>query len=407
MITNFAQTNSPKMKRFYISMIATFFAITVYAQQTKTLTWDGVERQYLEYVPTSYNDAAPAPVMFFLHGLGDDMNNAFSTCDITGLAEEKGWILIYPQALDYAVEIPMVGQQDFGNTWAAGVTVNVTIEIYGFPMTFTFTLNENVDDSGFLNALITTVESEYTVDTDSIFFTGFSVGGFMCHRMAIEHGDRINGIAAVSGLVGNDMASLTPSGNVNVLEVFGTSDPVINYEDASIQFQGYGPFEVGLNAEQSTAFWRDFNQCDTDEVFEQYPDTQNDGLTFEMHSYLNGNNDTRVSFLKVNNGVHNWYSGDNYDIDYVTEIYRFFTNTMDVTNVEENAVIMTVYPNPAQDEVTIPLDKAAEVIVYNINGMEVMRCLSNGSLDVSELPSGLYLIRTENTSQSTKLTISR
>ena len=50
----------------------------------------------------------------------------------------------------------------------------------------------DIDDSGFLMALLDSLAVQYPVNQDSIFFTGFSMGGFMSHRMAIEHGDRIN-----------------------------------------------------------------------------------------------------------------------------------------------------------------------------------------------------------------------
>lgn len=392
------------MKRLYIFLLAILAAFTANAQVTKTMTWNGRERQYLQYVPDSYQSGTSAPLMVFLHGLGDDMNNAFNTSNIAKMADEKGWIAIFPQALDYNLEIPFVGTYDFGAAWEAGVTLTVTIPYLG---DMPFTLNDGVDDSGFLNEILNVVGNECAVDADSIFFAGFSLGGFMCHRMAIEHGDRINGIAAVSGLVGNDMQEKTPNANVNVLQIFGTGDQMINYDNASLEFQGYGPFVVGLNAEQSVDFWRNFNQCDAEEVFELYPDTEMDGLTFEMHSYLNGNNATRVSFLKVNDGDHYWYSGEGFDIDYVTEIYRFFTNTLDVTQVEEKVQNLALYPNPACDFVQVQLEAPALVSVYNSNGLEVLRSFSQGQLDVSGLANGLYFIKIDGKPIRAKLAVVR
>lgn len=322
------------MKKLFLSIIFAFSAFVLNAQEIKTTTWNGVERRYLEYVPAIYDAAKPSPLLFCLHGLGQDCQEVFDQSHFYEIAEEKGWILVYPEALDYSIDVPLVGSYDFGNAWAAGVSITVTFTIYGMPISYDFTLNGTVDDSGFLNALIDEMESNYNIDADNVFFVGVSLGGFMCHRMAIEHGERINGIASVSGLVGIDMKDLTPAGNVNVLEVFGTADENINYENGTVERMGMGPFVVGLPAEQTTEWWRSFNNCDETPVFEQYPDTQNDGLTFEMYSYLNGDNDSRVSFLKVINGEHAWYSGGNYDVDYETEIYRFFTNTIDVTDVK-------------------------------------------------------------------------
>ena len=383
------------MKKSLLTLALILSVIGLNAQQTKTLNWGGVDRQYLEYVPESYTGETPAPVLVFLHGLGDEMLNCFNGTNFKQIADEKGWILVYPQALDYTLTLPYnIGSYDFGYAWAAGVTMAVTFTVYGMPLTFNITLNDGVDDSGFLNATLDAVSQEYQVDADSVFFAGFSLGGFMSHRMAIEHGERINGIAAVSGLVGTDMETLTPTDNVNVLLAYGTNDQMISYETGEITYSGYGPYNVGLPAESTVEWWREFNNCHSEVIFEQYPDTQNDGLTFEMYSYLDGDNDSRVSFIKVNGGTHAWYTDGNNDIDYETEIYRFFTNTLDVTNVGEQALeSVAVYPNPANDLIQLNLTEPTEVVIYNVMGAKVMQCVSEGQINVAQLTNGVYFIQ--------------
>jgi poly(3-hydroxybutyrate) depolymerase len=39
-------------------------------------------------------------------------------------------------------------------------------------------------------AILDSLENNMNINTDSVFFMGFSMGGFMSNRMAIEHGDR-------------------------------------------------------------------------------------------------------------------------------------------------------------------------------------------------------------------------
>lgn len=385
------------MKKLYLTLAFVLIMVGLNAQQIKNLNWGGVARQYLEYVPESYTGEKPAPVLFFLHGLGDDINNCFNSTSFRQIADEKGWILVFPQALDYSIEVPGMGGYDFGSAWAAGVTITATFIIYGFPISYNFTLNAGVDDSGFLDATLDAVCQEYQVDADSVFFAGFSLGGFMSHRMAIEHGERITSIAAVNGLVGTDMAGLTPADNVNMLLAFGTNDQIISYEEANINYSGFGPYNVGLPAESSVEWWRTFNNCDGEAVFETYPDTHDDGLTFEMYSYLNGDNDSRVSFIKVNNGTHAWYNGGNYDIDYETEIYRFFTNSLDVTHIDEQSFeSVSVHPNPATNLIQLNVDKATDIIIYNLMGAKVMQCVTDGQIDVSPLTNGVYFIQTDS-----------
>ena len=388
------------MKKAFTLFFFAIMAFALNAQTTKTITWDGQERQYLEYVPTSYSEAVAAPVLFMLHGMGDDINNFFQATQIRNVAEEQGWIIICPQALDFTYAIPGLGSQDFGTCWNVGSTVSVSFEMYGFPLNFDVTVNENVDDEGFLMAALEATKAEYNVDQNKIFFAGFSLGGFMSHRMAIQHGDIINSIAAVSGVIGNDLTTLTPVDNVNVLQFFGTNDEMITYDDAMISLQTLGYYNLGMPVEETVEYWRAFNQCDEAPIVEQYPDTHNDGLTFEMYRYLNGNNDSRVAFIKVYNGIHTWYSGYNHDIDYNTEIVNFFNNTTDVNGVEEaTSNTLTVYPNPANDFINV--DKTVKI--YDLCGKLVMKGF--GKIDVSTLPEGMYFVKSEN--DCSKLIINR
>lgn len=388
------------MKKAFTLFFFAIMAFTLNAQTTKTITWDGQERQYLEYVPTSYSEAEAAPVLFMLHGMGDDINNFFQATQIRNVAEEQGWIIICPQALDFTYAIPGLGSQDFGTCWNVGSTFSVDFSSMGIPLSFDVTVNEDADDEGFLMAALEATKAEYNVDQNKIFFAGFSLGGFMSHRMAIQHGDIINSIAAVSGVIGNDLTTLTPVDNVNVLQFFGTNDEMITYDDAMISLQTLGYYNLGMPVEETVEYWRAFNQCDEAPIVEQYPDTHNDGLTFEMYRYLNGNNDSRVAFIKVYNGIHTWYSGYNHDIDYNTEIVNFFNNTTDVNGVEEaTSNTLTVYPNPANDFINVD----ETVKIYDLCGKLVMKGF--GKIDVSTLSEGMYFVKSEN--NCSKLIINR
>ncbi|HOK38305.1 MAG: hypothetical protein WHW07_12115 [Bacteroidales bacterium] len=116
-------------------------------------------------------------------------------------------------------------------------------------------LNENVDDSGFLMAILDFPENHFNIDTDSVFFIGFSMGGFMSHKMAIEHGDIITAIASVSGTIGTAIIGQTPQFKVNVLHFQGTDDSRVRYEDTFFN-NGIGYYSVGTGAEQTVEAWR-------------------------------------------------------------------------------------------------------------------------------------------------------
>ena len=389
------------MKKTFTLLCLAFMALALNAQTMKTITWDGQERQYLEYVPSTYSEAYPAPVLFMLHGLGDQADNFFQATQIMNVAEQKGWIVICPQALPFNLEIQGFGSQSFGNCWNSGVTVTISISMYGMSFDYDVPVNQDVDDEGFLMATLQTLDEEYNLCPDSLFFAGFSMGGFMSHRMAINHGDIINGIAAVSGLVGTDMVSFTPVDNVNVLQIFGTADEMIAYDDATINLQSYGTSAIGLPVESTVEYWRAFNQCDEEAVVEPYPDTFDDGLTFEMYKYLNGNNNSKVAFIKVYNGMHDWYSGYNHDIDYNTEIVKFFTTPSGTSDVAETSYeTMTVFPNPAKDFINVGKEMVG---IYDLCGKLVMQ--GSGRIDISSLPKGMYFLKSKT--NCSKLIINR
>ena len=64
-----------------------------------------------------------------------------------------------------------------------------------------------------------------------------------------------------------------------------------------------------------------------------------------------------------------------------------------VNGVEENALQIYVYPNPAKDRVVIEGIEAAEVNVYNALGQVVKTVRGTNEIDLSGLVDGVYLLR--------------
>lgn len=306
------------MKKIIVLPFILAISISVMSQYImRTFKWDGVQRQYLEYVPVDAEaDSISSPVIFCLHGLGASMS------DMVNLGFHKiapNWIVIIPQALmGYFPD-----GHEAGSAWNSGASAQ--IPNYGY-----LNVNPHTDDSGFFMATLDSLNNHYRINTDSVFFMGFSMGGFMSQKMAILHGDRIKGIASVSGTIGNAIAQTIPTGNVNVLHIHGTDDPTVTYENAGYKVRGTF-YSVGLGAEQTVEFWRNYNHCLGMPLVTNFPDIRNDGKTFQRYVYKNGLNGTSVALIKVNGGKHEWCYTPQSDIDYVTEIYNFFTNNMNLS----------------------------------------------------------------------------
>ena len=372
------------MKKIFTLLMTVCFCLSVFAQSgqtTKTMTWGGTEREYIEYVPANVSN--PAPVLFVLHGLGDDMSNMFNSTGFKAIADAHGWIVVIPQALEATVSV-MGQNMSLGTAWNSGVSGNI-------PIVGNIVVNENVDDAGFLLAILDDLIATYNVDQNNVFSTGFSMGGFMSNRMALEHADRFRAIASVSGTIGNVVANTTPSRHISTMHFHGTADEMVSYENAELSYQSIS-FSVGLGAEATVAFWKNANGCAETPTTYNFPDNASDGLTFEKFQYDNANEGIKTVFVKVNGGTHTWYYTPNNDIDYTTEIYNFFASCMTPTGVGEIAFpTVTVFPNPVNDILHVEAENIANIQVYNALG-QLMATTTNTDIPVSSYSEGLYTV---------------
>ena len=54
-------------------------------------------------------------------------------------------------------------------------------------------------------------------------------------------------------------------------------------------------------------------------------------------------------------------------------------------------------PNPAEDYIELDLDEPVEdIYIFNINGIMILKLKANKLIDISELKSGIYLVKAGN-----------
>ncbi len=82
-----------------------------------------------------------------------------------------------------------------------------------------------VDDVGYLDALLTRVRATHPVDPRRIFLVGFSNGGMMAHRYACERAGAVAAIASFAGPL--ETTSCRPGQPVAVLQVQGLADRTV------------------------------------------------------------------------------------------------------------------------------------------------------------------------------------
>jgi polyhydroxybutyrate depolymerase len=168
-------------------------ALTARGVHEVELTAGGLERRARVYVPR--HAATHAPLVLVLHGGFGTGTSAARQGNWDATAREHGFVAVYPDGCSRA--------------WNAGACC-------GPPM------RRNVDDVGFLVALLDRVQRDDGTDPDRVFVTGISNGGMMAYRLACEASDRIAAIAPVAGTL--VLPGGMPAHPVSLLHVHGLAD---------------------------------------------------------------------------------------------------------------------------------------------------------------------------------------
>src|SRR5262249_35000697 len=139
-------------------------------------------------------------------------------CTDTGVAwntksDQEGFVLVMPNG--------------YMNSWNAGTCCGQAV-------------TDKLDDVALMRAIFTEVGKHVNVDLGRVYATGLSNGAYLSYRLACEASDIFVAVAPNAGAIGtaaigggtsatSDIASCTPTHKVSVLDIHGTSDPLIPY----------------------------------------------------------------------------------------------------------------------------------------------------------------------------------
>lgn len=183
-------------------------------QEFKILV-NGDEREYIVYVPSTYDKNNNYPVVFHLHGGSGDGEKHYNISGWNELAETNGFLVVYPTAWTY----------DLNNNGCGNAVVT---------RWNSFKLENEVcsgatlkDDIAFFNQMIDEVTINFSTEQSKIYVSGFSNGGGMASKLAIELSDRLVAIGIMAGtLPQND--TYTPARILPIQLMIGTDDDKIN-----------------------------------------------------------------------------------------------------------------------------------------------------------------------------------
>lgn len=150
--------------------------------EPRTIPVDGKTRKYWLYVPASVEGQENVPVVFSLHGrFGTDDPNDPGKPLFTSLAEEKKFIVVYPQGRNAGSD---QDKADYPGDW---------YNAFGGGTGWEATGKENADTK-FIKALVDKIQADYktknasnsniSVDPKRFYLCGFSMGGMMTYACA-------------------------------------------------------------------------------------------------------------------------------------------------------------------------------------------------------------------------------
>ena len=243
--------------------------------QTKTFSHDNVNRNYLIYIPDSYDSEIDYPLMFLFHGFGGIASEFINTADMRDLAESKNFIVVYPQGLD------------LGGTGSHWNCSNPSADN-----------KSDVDDIGFIENLIDQLIVDYPViDSKRIYAAGYSNGGFMSYYLGCNS-KKFAAIGSVAGTMLDDSyQSCYANFPTAMINIHGTDDFDVPY-DGNIYYPSI-PDVVD--------WWKNFNNTPNEDLL-----TNQDG-SIEQYIYYNDAGDRYVEHIKIIGGGHYWDDKLNYN----------------------------------------------------------------------------------------------
>lgn len=125
---------------------------------------------------------------------------------------------------------------------------NEAVAIYPDGINFGWDVDHPENEAPFFDAILEYANTHTCIDSNRIFVTGYSSGGYMANQLGCIRGDRLRGIAAQSGggpyILGG---TFDPQGNLNcptaspsALVIHGDADPTVAPSEGAISQEYWG-----------------------------------------------------------------------------------------------------------------------------------------------------------------------
>ena len=201
-------------------------------ERTEQIQVGELKRTYRLHVPPVHVGIKPLPLLLVFHGRFEDDTDIEAITQFSQLADEQGFIVVYPAGIR--------------GHWNDG---RVAMPIFGAG---------NYDDVGFVKTLLAHLEATLPIDPTRVYATGMSNGAMFVQRLACELPDTFAAIGPVAGTLPSNVASqCTSSSPMSVIEFHGTKDAYVHWAGGSVRVIG----GKTLSVSDTMAHWRKRDGC--------------------------------------------------------------------------------------------------------------------------------------------------
>ena len=261
-----------------------------------SIVTSGQKREYLLYVPTSYDRSRPTPLVISMHGAGGWPVQQMNLSEWNRLAEKQRVIVVYPS-----------GTKGTGpRIWHVGRGPGL------------------MRDVRFISELIDKLEAAYNIDPARIYANGFSKGGGMAFVLSCSLSDRIAAVGMVGAAQTLPWSWCTEHRAVPMIAFHGTADSFALYNGGE-SWVAPRPFPA---VPRWTANWARRNRC--------RPNPVESALAADVtrREYTNCADDAAVVLYTIRGGGHTWPGGEpmpewfvgptSRSIDATSQMWAFF-----------------------------------------------------------------------------------
>jgi polyhydroxybutyrate depolymerase len=277
----------------------------------------GLTRSFHYYAPV---DLEPdSAVIFVFHGSRGDgrMMRRATYFEFDRLADEHGFMVVYPD-----------GYRNHWNDCRKSGAYEAKLE--------------NVDDAGYVRAMLSFLRKEYRVDPEKVFAVGISNGGHMAYRLALETPALIRGVVAIAASMPADQnLSCEPSNAaVAVMIINGSEDSINPFEGGEVTLLGmWGTRGEVKSSVASAEYWAALAGHSTEPFEYRYPDAVPEDNSVAIHTVWSGADRPEVGLISVYGGGHTiphpvaesprFLGPVNRDFVAVDDIWRFFERELE------------------------------------------------------------------------------